>query len=208
MQADLRYSLSKLSLDELEELATLVKNLNAGVWRREHFGEFTPIEFEHLVASLYESQGYDTQVSQATNDRGTDVTARGKTETLAIQLKQYSQGNKIGRPTIQRLAGALDQVNASKGIVVTSSSFAKTAQSASQSYEASVGLINGQELLEMLTKAPISPPSGASRNHSFSGGSGTSSQRRTGYQHSADNSTNTGRANQDSYGSSRGESGG
>lgn len=208
LQADLQYCLSEPSLDELEELATLVENLDAGVWRREHFGEFTPVEFEHLVASLYESQGYDTKVSQASNDKGIDVTAKGETGTLAIQVKQYSRGNKVGRPTVQQLAGARDQVNANKGVIVTSSSFTETAQSASQSYGTSMELINGQQLLEMLTKSPISPPSGTSRNYSSGGESGTSSQRSTGYRQSADNSTNTGRANQDSYGNSTGGPGG
>lgn len=208
LQADLQYCLSEPSLDELEELATLVENLDAGVWRREHFGEFTPVEFEHLVATLYEAQGYDTQVSQASNDKGIDVTARGETETLAIQVKQYSRGNKVGRPTVQQLAGARDQVNANKGVIVTSSSFTETAQSASQSYGASMELINGQQLLEMLTKSPISPPSGTSRNYSPGGGSGTSSQRSTGHRQSAGNSTNTGRASQGSHGNSTGGSGG
>lgn len=208
LQADLQYCLSEPSLDELEELATLVENLDAGVWRREHFGEFTPVEFEHLVASLYGSQGYDTQVSQASNDKGIDVTVRGETETLAIQVKQYSRRNKVGRPTVQQLAGARDQVNANKGVIVTSSSFTETAQSASQSYGASMELINGQQLLEMLTKSPISPPSGTSWNHSPGDRSGTSSQNSTGHRQSAGNSTNTGHANQGSYRNSTGGPGG
>ncbi len=208
MQAQLQYCLSEPSLDELEELATLVENLDAGVWRRENLEKFTPVEFEHLVASLFESQGYETQVSQASNDKGIDVIAKGETETLAIQVKQYSRGNKVGRPTVQQLAGARDQVNANKGVIVTSSSFTETAQSANRSYGANMELVNGQQLLKMLTESPISPPSGTSHNYSPGDRSGTSSQRSTGHRQSASNSTKTGRANQGGYGNSTGGSGG
>ncbi|TKX64319.1 restriction endonuclease [Halorubrum sp. GN12_10-3_MGM] len=169
LYTDLQQYLSEFSVDKLEELVRLVENLDAGVWRRDHLDKFTPTEFEHLVSNLYKTQGYTTQVSQASNDKGIDVTVTGEDQTLVIQVKQYSCGNKVGRPTVQQLAGARDQVNANKGVIVTSSSFTRTAQSASRSYGAKMELIDGQELLEMLTKSPVSPPDDTSMG--YSGGS-------------------------------------
>lgn len=178
IQSDLQHYITHLDVDQLSELESLVENLDAGVWNYSDLQKFSPIEFEHLVAALYDAQGYKTEVSQASNDMGIDVTARGNGETLAIQVKQYSHGNTVGRPTVQQLAGARDQVNATKGVIVTSSSFTDTATSASQSYGMSMQLIDGDDLCTMLTQSPVSPPTGSN------GGSGGTSYSSTNQQYS------------------------
>jgi len=166
LRDDLQQCLSQVNLNQLEVLASLVMNLKTGIWKYHHLQQFSPTEFEHLVASLYDAQGYETEVSQASNDKGIDVMARNADEILAIQVKQYSRGNKVGRPTVQQLAGARDQVNASKGVIVTSSSFTDTAISASQSYGRGMQLIDRQELLTLLTRSSVSPPQSQSHSHS------------------------------------------
>lgn len=179
IRSDLQHYLTHLDMDQLSELESLVENLDAGVWNYSDLQKFSPTEFEHLVAVLYDAQGYETEVSQASNDMGIDVIARGNGETLVIQVKQYSRGNTVGRPTVQQLAGARDQVNATKGVIITSSSFTDTAISASQSYGSSVQLIDGDELCTLLTQSPVSPPTGSS------GGSGGPSYAGTNQQSSA-----------------------
>ena len=188
IRSNLQGCLTHLDMNQLSELKSLVENLDSGVWSYSDLQKFTPTEFEHLVATLYDAQGYETEVTQASNDMGIDVKARDDSETLAIQVKQYSHGNKVGRPTVQQLAGARDQINANKGIIVTSSSFTDTAISASQSYGMSMKLIDADDLCTLLTKSPVSPPtvssdhsggtsssySGAGGNQRYSGAQGGS----------------------------------
>jgi len=66
-----------------------------------------PIEFEYLVAALFADMGYEVAVTEERGDKGIDVIARSASEVLAIQVKQHSEGNNVGRPTVQQTIGAM-----------------------------------------------------------------------------------------------------
>lgn len=112
-----------------------------------------PIEFEHFIAGLWEIQGWKTQVSQATNDQGVDITANKKVGGVdhrqVIQAKRYSEGNKIGRPDIQQYYSLkVQDAQADAAVVVTTSSFTSTAEEWAQ--EHNVKLIGGHDLVELI----------------------------------------------------------
>ena len=46
-----------------------------------------PNEYEHIVAEYFERKGYETKVSQYSNDYGVDVFAIKGKEKIAIQAK-------------------------------------------------------------------------------------------------------------------------
>ncbi|PSQ61243.1 MAG: hypothetical protein BRD21_10260 [Halobacteriales archaeon SW_8_66_22] len=165
-------ALSRVSVEEIQQVEQVITNLKSGIWKREHLFEYSPTEFEHLIADLFADQGYHTEVTQENNDGGIDVMAISGSETIAIQVKQYSPGNRVGRPTVQQTAGVREQVGATKAMIVTSSDFTTTAKEASRQYGETVELINGSELLQYLSKSNLTPPAG-STSHSHT------SRRRT-----------------------------
>lgn len=114
----------------------------------DEIGTLDPYEFESFVADVWEAQGWDTEVMQASGDAGIDVIARRDTpvrETHVIQAKYYSEGNKVGGPEIQQYAALKQQVpEADAVIVVTTSSFTRAAKQRAE--ELNVKLINGPEL--------------------------------------------------------------
>lgn len=109
--------------------------------------------FEKIVTDLLEKIGYgEGRVTQASNDGGIDGII--KTDPLGfdpilIQAKRYSPENKVGRPEIQRFAGALGSV--SRGVFITTSSFQKTAIEYARNYpHATIALIDGKQLVNLM----------------------------------------------------------
>jgi HJR/Mrr/RecB family endonuclease len=158
-------ALAEVSVENIRKAKSAVSNLKEGVWKPEYLQKYTPAEFEHLVADLFADYGYRTTVTKQSNDGGIDVMAYSGSETIAIQVKQYSPGNRVGRPTVQQIAGVQVQIDATKAIVVTSSDFTQTAKEASQQYGDTMELINGTKLIQRLSRSGLTPPTGSSREN-------------------------------------------
>lgn len=89
--------------------------------RAEKLGSLEPFEFEEAVAEMYRHLGYAVQQTPEVGDEGKDVIARRGEEILFIECKRYAQHNLVGRPTLQRLVGALSE--GARGVLVTTSGF-------------------------------------------------------------------------------------
>lgn len=63
---------------------------------------------------------------------------------IYIQAKRW--GNTVGRPEIQKFAGALQGQRAKKGIIITTSNFSKEAQEYASLIENKIVLIDGEQL--------------------------------------------------------------
>lgn len=163
--------------DGLQDLVAELKNLQEGRWSHSDLFAASPIEFEHLVAALFADMGYEVFVTEAQADKGIDVIARNAQEVLAIQVKQYSRGNTIGRPTVQQIIGAMAQAGADQAIIVTSAGFTQTAIQASRELSNMIELIDGKQLVQLLTKSSLHPSGDASyyRSRASSTGQGNSS---------------------------------
>jgi len=113
-------------------------------------------DFEHLVRELFErmfqESGGEVKVTQASSDGGVDAIAfdpdpiRGG--KFVIQAKRYNMTVPVS--AVRDLYGTMLHEGATKGILVTTSSFGR------DSYEfikdKPVTLLNGQELLHMFNK--------------------------------------------------------
>lgn len=83
-------------------------------------------EFEKLIATLLEKDGYVVDLMQGSKDGGVDVVAvkdmgaAGYFKTL-WQAKKKAQKNKVGISIVRELADTRQEFGASKGIIVTSS---------------------------------------------------------------------------------------
>jgi restriction system protein len=79
-----------------------------------------PDEYEHIVAEYFEKKGYNTTVSQFSNDYGVDVFAVKDKEKLAIQAKMFGGSTRpINRQMVMELHGAKDYFDCTKAIIAT-----------------------------------------------------------------------------------------
>lgn len=93
----------------------------------------TPRRFEELVAAIFRNNGFEVTLTPETRDGGIDIFAVQKNvfggDLLhLIECKRYAANNKVGIGVVQRMAGVVDQHRASRGIIVTTSSFTEAAE--------------------------------------------------------------------------------
>jgi restriction system protein len=113
----------------------------------------SPARFERIVIDLLVKMGYGGSVSDAarvigkSGDEGIDGIInedRLGLDRIYIQAKRW-QG-VVGRPEIQKFAGALAGKHATKGIFITTSSFTLEAEQYVQSLALKIVLIDGETL--------------------------------------------------------------
>lgn len=116
-----------------------------------------PERFEALITELLLQMGFDETTVTVTpyrGDGGIDVVgiyrAAGLTEVnAAVQVKRWR--NNVRTPTVTQVRGSL-QVH-QQGIIITTSDFSAGARiEASAQGKTRIGLINGEELLDLLIK--------------------------------------------------------
>lgn len=111
----------------------------------------TPYEFENYCARIFRKEGFHASVTSKTNDGGVDIkllSPQGKAGI--VECKCYSPEESIGRPVLQKLAGANLTYKADEMYFVTTGRFSENALQ----YASQVGIkcIDGIKLLEMHSK--------------------------------------------------------
>lgn len=126
-------------------------------WTINTLCEYSPDAFEKLVAALFSSMGYETIVSQYSKDNGIDViaTAPGGKGAL-IQVKRYAPGNNVSIDTIQRLRGIVAELEAPRGLVVTTADFTKPAIESAQRMDR-LSLLSGDRLVSLFNQSTLVP---------------------------------------------------
>jgi hypothetical protein len=114
-------------------------------------------EFEHFVADVWEAQGWDCTVSQASNDGGIDVTATKSTpypQKKLIQAKRYSSGNNVGSKAIQQYNSLkAESTDVDSAVVVTTSQFTSPAESKAETLN--VKLVDGDDLVALVDELGV-----------------------------------------------------
>lgn len=146
----------------LEVIDSAVETINADVRSRllEEILKQSPTFFEKLVLDVLVAMGYGGSRQDAalhvgkTNDEGVDGRINQDTlglDQILIQAKRYGPDNKIDRNTIQAFVGSLSGKGVSKGVFITTSSFAFTAQEfVERGLNTKVILIDGNRLLDLM----------------------------------------------------------
>jgi len=119
---------------------------------------FCPLAiFENLVLKMLVKMGYGGSIKEAaqnvakSGDAGIDgIIKEDKLglDTIYVQAKRWE--NVVGRPEIQRFAGALLAKKAKRGILITTSSFTKEAREYAEGVEAKIILIDGEALAHQM----------------------------------------------------------
>jgi restriction system protein len=122
----------------------------------------TPAGFEQLVVDLLVALGYGGsrkdagQVVGGSGDEGIDGIIKEDRlglDTIYVQAKRWQ--STVGRPEIQRFAGALQGQRARKGVFITTSSFTADARSYASGLQTTIVLIDGPMLAQLMMDAGI-----------------------------------------------------
>lgn len=132
----------KRFVDQADVLSTLDS--------RQNLMDLNPTEFEHLVSNLFTSLGLETRLTQASRDGGVDAVAFDTRPVIGgkivIQAKRYK--NTVGVSAVRDLYGTMQHEGASKGILVTTSSYGTDAYDFAK--DKPLELIDGGHLLYLL----------------------------------------------------------
>jgi len=136
------YSYQKIRQDLASELLTRIKNSSPGF-------------FERIVVELLVKMGYGGSRKDAgsavgkSGDGGIDgIIKEDKLGLDAIYLQAKRWDSTVGRPEIQKFAGALQGVRAKKGIFITTADFSKEALDYTARIDTKIVLIDGETLAQ------------------------------------------------------------
>ena len=113
--------------------------------------------FEQLVLDLLQAMGYGGDWSGSSlrrggsNDEGIDGVIyedRLGLDVVYVQAKRWS--GTVGRPVIQAFVGALHGARASKGVIMTTSTFAAGATEYVERVSPRIVMIDGRQLAELM----------------------------------------------------------
>jgi restriction endonuclease Mrr len=103
-----------------------------------------PRRFEELIAYLFERNGYEVRLTQATRDGGVDLYAMksnsfGKFMTI-VDCKKYAPDRPIGIAMVREMYGVLNIEQASHAMLVTTSRFTTDARAMEKRYQYQMSL--------------------------------------------------------------------
>lgn len=131
----------------------------------EHILAQTPKFFEYLVLDVLVAMGYGGSREDAaqhmgkSNDEGIDGCINQDPlglDKIFVQAKRYKPGQTIGREAIQAFVGSLTGQGVTKGVFITTSSFARTAaEFVMRGSSTKVVLIDGDMLVDLMMRHKI-----------------------------------------------------
>jgi restriction system protein len=123
----------------------------------------SPEKFENLVVELLVQMGYGGSIKEAgevigrSGDEGIDGIIKEDIlglDVIYVQAKKWD--TTVGRPEVQKFAGALQGRRARKGIFITTGSFSKDAVDFSSKIDSRIVLIDGKKLVDLMIDHNIS----------------------------------------------------
>jgi hypothetical protein len=103
-----------------------------------------PRQFEEIVAELFAQQGYEVTLTASSNDGGADlyvVDRRNLGSFLYIvECKRYRVDRPVGVGIVRQLFGVVQALNATAGIVATTSHFTRGAHTFAKSFQYQLSL--------------------------------------------------------------------
>ena len=115
-------------------------------------GDATPTELENIIANMYGRLGYRIiEVTPPSGDRGADIVLKRKNIKYVVQVKKYSQENKVGTPDLQKLQGAKEEYRTNGMKIVTTGFFSSFALDYAHRHR--IETIDGDELLILMYKS-------------------------------------------------------
>jgi len=113
--------------DVTHELLSYYRN------RPEALRNDSPRAFEKLIAAILKNHGYSVELTPPVRDGGYDLIAVEHSrftgsQVYLVECKRYSAARKVGIGVVRGLYGIVSSQDATKGIIVTTSSFTRGAE--------------------------------------------------------------------------------
>ena len=124
----------------------------------QHIHAVTPEYFEQIVADIFTTLGFTTEVTGGADDKGVDVIARYSDgldfAPIYIQVKHYCGTMKVTPNEIQKLAGAVLLHGGLQGVLVTCGAFAHPVPEYLQGLPGArnIALVNQHHLVELMIR--------------------------------------------------------
>lgn len=116
--------------------------------------QYTPWEFEQLIADHFDFGRYEAEVTSGSGDKGMDVLISKRGNPVAgIQAKLYAESNKVGSPEVRDTIGAGVQGGLDSVFIVTAGRYTSQAHQAAEeatTRSLSVHLLDGADLVNHL----------------------------------------------------------
>ena len=125
----------------------------------EQIQEISPKAFEKLIIDVMTNMGYGdkgtTVWTGKVGDGGIDGIIKEDAlglDVVYLQAKRYNKNNSVGVNEIREFIGALDLrgASATKGVLITTGSFPKSARDIAEQSQKSIILIDGKELTRLM----------------------------------------------------------
>ncbi len=151
------YSLYNAYKQEKEDMIGTKLQVLKIIAKHECFRDNDPDAFEEWILKALNILNYkDIRVTLAHDDGGKDVVCRDKNgDKVYVECNLWKPENfeeKIGRPVVQKLAGAMLADGVKKGLVITTAAFTEEARQyvskLPKDYE--IKLLDGDELMKKL----------------------------------------------------------
>ena len=147
-----------------EQFESAYKKLKSGLKTEllDTIMDCSPFFFERLVVDLLINLGYGGSKKEAgeafatTGDEGIDgIIKEDKLglDLIYIQAKRWKKDSCVGRPEIQKFAGALQGKRAKKGIFITTSYYSNEAREFVKNLDSKIILIDGDSLSEYMIES-------------------------------------------------------
>jgi hypothetical protein len=114
-------------------------------------------QLEEVIAELLKTEGYEVELGRGSKDGGADIIAHMSTPTIGClrtiwQAKHLVGGNKVGLSIIRELADVRNEMNATKGFIVTSSFLTRGALQRVNRDEYQLGKVERPELEQWINR--------------------------------------------------------
>lgn len=152
---EILYQKSPLLLTDHRPLLELLENplfLKKLSWR----------DFEELTAELLSRLGYiDIAIGHGSKDNGVDIVAflehKIGIEKIIVQCKKNSIENKVGEPIVKQLLADVEIHNASRGVIVTTSTLTEPSRILIQEKRHKISSLDRNELLTIMKDVNFNP---------------------------------------------------
>jgi restriction system protein len=148
---------SELSPEEQLDSAALTLQQSLADDLLDKLKTVSPSFFERIVVDLLVAMGYGGSVQDAgksvgkSGDGGIDgIIKEDKLGLDTIYIQAKRKESNVGRPEVQKFAGALQGVRARKGVFITTSSYSSDALDFVRNIDSKIVLIDGAELSRLM----------------------------------------------------------
>lgn len=118
--------------------------------------KISPRQFEEVIADLLADMGMEVELTPATRDGGKDILAYMKTDIgkflCLVEAKRHNKSRPVGVSLVRSLYGTLIDHQATSGMLVTTSYFAKPAQDFQQRHRYQLSLKDYGDVVSWLLR--------------------------------------------------------